>query len=48
MCALPLLITGIEIIDRMQLEEVDADEFTLGVVSKRKALRSHVRKTFGI
>uniref|UniRef100_A0A061SD09 Pentacotripeptide-repeat region of PRORP domain-containing protein n=1 Tax=Tetraselmis sp. GSL018 TaxID=582737 RepID=A0A061SD09_9CHLO len=39
---------GIEIMDRMKLEGVDADDFTLQMVTRRKALRSHCKKTFGV
>lgn len=37
---------GQDIIDRMASDEVEPDEFTLEVVSKRKVLRSYLKKTF--
>ena len=39
---------GQEIIDRMSADGVQPDEFTLDVVSKRKVLRSAVKKAFSI
>mmetsp|Transcript_16051 Transcript_16051/g.44756 ORF Transcript_16051/g.44756 Transcript_16051/m.44756 type:complete len:234 (+) Transcript_16051:191-892(+) len=39
---------GIEIMDRMLLEGIEANEFSLQVLSRRKTLRSHCRKVFGI
>lgn len=38
---------GQDIIDRMESDGVEPDEFTEEVVSKRRVLRTYLRKVFG-
>uniref|UniRef100_A0A7R9V574 Pentacotripeptide-repeat region of PRORP domain-containing protein n=1 Tax=Chlamydomonas euryale TaxID=1486919 RepID=A0A7R9V574_9CHLO len=39
---------GQDVIDRMLSDDVDPDEFSLEAVSKRRALRSYLKKSFGL